>query len=192
MNSLFNRIDDEIREQLQSIMAQRLMRTWNEISLPENRFGQLTVFPFKDDNYRFFGTISSKLSFSHPNDQPREVFDLAALIEETLFLLSHKFKKKHVSLQFDNPGQPIRLYGNENQLKQVVINLVANSFDAVDELSKLQVLLNTASEYAEIRVIDDGKGPDAETLSRMFTPFFTIKHDKHNLRYPPPPAGVSG
>lgn len=257
LNALFNHIDEEIREQLQSVMAQHLMMTWNEISLPENRFGKLTVFPFKDDNYRFLGTIllledisqeinfktyllqaervssiaelaagvaheinnplsiilnyvellsrrasdeysreklgkieselnrihatiSSMLSFSHPNDQPREVFDLASLVEETLVLLGHKFKKKHVLLQFDKPNVPIILYGNENQLKQVVINLVVNAFDAVDEAGTIEVVLSTTSNYAEIRVIDNGRGFDSEALSRMFTPFFTTKIDKHN------------
>lgn len=259
LSALLDQLETELQEQIRSIIAQRLIMTWNEIPLSDNRYGKLTVFPFKDDDYRFLGTIllvedisqevnfktyllqaervssiaelaagvaheinnplsiilnyvellsmknsdtysreklgkieaelhrihaiiSSMLSFSHPNDQPKEMFDLVALIEDTLLLLMHKFKQKQVAIRFEKPRFAIELYGNENQIKQVLINLMVNSFDAVDEFGtiELDVHVNTISEYAEIQVIDDGKGIDAEALPRIFNPFFTTKHDKHN------------
>lgn len=259
LTAFLGQLETELQEQIRAIIGQRLIMTWNEIPLPDNRYGKLTVFPFKDDDYRFLGTIllledisqeinfktyllqaervssiaelaagvaheinnplsiilnyvellsmknsdkysqeklgkieaelhrihaiiSSLLSFSHPNDQPKELFDLVSLIEDTLLLLLHKFKQKQVAIQFEKPKLPIELYGNENQIKQVLINLMVNSFDAVDEFGTIQIEVhtNTTSEYAEIRVIDDGKGIDTETLPRIFNPFFTTKHDKHN------------
>lgn len=254
-----NQLDKELQEEISSIIAQRMIMTWNELQLPNNRFGKLTVFPFKDDDYRFLGTIlliedisqeinfknyliqtervssiaelaagvahemnnplsiilnyvellsmkntdlyakeklgkieselnriqaviASMLSFSHPNDQPHEEFDLVRLIEETLLLLTHKFKQKKVEMQFERPLEPIVMYGNENQIKQVIINLVVNSFDAVSDFGiiQIQVIGNLAVDYAEIRVIDNGKGIDEDVIQRIFNPFFTTKYDKHN------------
>lgn len=259
LDTFLNQLDKDMQEQVRSIIEQRLIMTWNEIQLPDNRFGKLTVFPFKDDDYRFLGTIlfiedisqelnfknylmqaervssiaelaagvahemnnplsiilnyvellsrkntdpysaeklkkieselnrihtviSSMLSFAHPNEEPHEQFDLVSMIEETLLLLTHKLKLKQVALEFDRPEGAVYIQGNENQLKQVLINLIMNSLDAVHEFGTigLGVTSNRSAKYTEIRVIDDGPGIDEEVLPRIFNPFFTTKQDKHN------------
>jgi signal transduction histidine kinase len=79
---------------------------------------------------------------------------------------------------------------DRGQIEQVLINLVANSSEAMPAGGALQ--LDTAlvdsqdceleldgcksGSYAQITVTDTGSGMDAEKCSRIFDPFFTTKH----------------
>ena len=86
------------------------------------------------------------------------------------------------------------VFGNADQLQQLVINLVANAFDAVAgrpgsvhvELTRIAAppaVVASRGETTEagsggwlcLRVRDDGHGMDEETLRRAFEPFFTTK-----------------
>lgn len=62
-------------------------------------------------------------------------------------------------------------------LEQVMINLVKNSFEALDERESPRVELSAHSvlEQVVIRVSDNGKGIPSELIEDIFVPFFTTK-----------------
>jgi signal transduction histidine kinase len=76
------------------------------------------------------------------------------------------------------------VWGNVDQLQQVLVNLVSNSFDAVAQTGgKVQVELERFASPIEgkegpwlcFRVSDTGHGMDEATLARAFDAFFTTK-----------------
>jgi signal transduction histidine kinase len=70
-----------------------------------------------------------------------------------------------------------------NLLRQVVINLVANANDAAGSRVQVasRILSRENAPWWQLEVSDDGIGIDADTLQRIFDPFFSTKHDRHGL-----------
>ena len=82
------------------------------------------------------------------------------------------------------------VYGDVNQLEQVLLNLITNARDAIekrrslekdpsdqikDEITVVTRTHATDPEWVEIYVKDTGEGVSSEVLSKIFDPFFTTK-----------------
>jgi signal transduction histidine kinase len=75
------------------------------------------------------------------------------------------------------------VYGNAEQLQQVIVNLTTNAFDAVGghggtvyvSVDELPADAAEQMPWVRIRVRDTGHGMAPETLRRAFDPFFTTK-----------------
>jgi C4-dicarboxylate-specific signal transduction histidine kinase len=63
------------------------------------------------------------------------------------------------------------------QFSQVLLNLITNSFYAVEELEErwIKVEMEENGKTYNIRVTDSGSGIPKENLEKIFTPFFTTK-----------------
>lgn len=86
-----------------------------------------------------------------------------------------------------------RVFVDENQLEQVVMNFVVNARDAMNGAGTLDIRtasVDVASEdaarelggrpgaYVRLSVTDDGCGMDDDTRRRVFEPFFTTKVER--------------
>jgi signal transduction histidine kinase len=76
---------------------------------------------------------------------------------------------------------PVR--ADAQQLRQVILNLTLNAFDAMPQGGRLQVTTSlrrstrrgAAAAFLEIRFRDDGIGIPLADLRNLFVPFFTTK-----------------
>lgn len=80
-----------------------------------------------------------------------------------------------------DPKDPL-VKGDENQLKQVIMNLCLNARDAMPQGGHLTLRTDlvpdpTCAGQSQVRlaVEDNGQGMTAETLARIFEPFFSTK-----------------
>ncbi len=100
----------------------------------------------------------------------------------------------HVVFRFDLDEDIPLILGNPNHIEQIVTNLVSNAIDAVGA-SPGVIKLQTGKKYfdavsisemfpedqlqeglyAFFEISDTGDGMEPETMSRIFTPFFTTK-----------------
>ncbi|HEX8154217.1 MAG TPA: ATP-binding protein [Thermoanaerobaculia bacterium] len=72
------------------------------------------------------------------------------------------------------PGPPVRIEADEDQLEQVVINLVKNAIDAALETGGgVTISWRVAGDAAELIVADEG--PGIASTANLFVPFFTTK-----------------
>jgi PAS domain S-box-containing protein len=106
--------------------------------------------------------------------------DVNELIQETLSFVRGEAQRQNVSLRTElDPALPA-VYGDRVQLEQVILNLMMNGIESMAGLDRQpkQILIRSAlpnpSELL-VSVADTGPGIDAETASRLFTPFFTTK-----------------
>ena len=74
------------------------------------------------------------------------------------------------------------VYGEENSLKQVFVNLLINSAEAVLEHGRVEIAVKRIEpdDCVEVSVIDDGCGIPPEIIDRIFDPFFSTKAGKKN------------
>jgi C4-dicarboxylate-specific signal transduction histidine kinase len=112
--------------------------------------------------------------------------DVNKLIHEVLALVRSDIESQQISVRtelFDKlPQIPVNLV----QLRQVLVNLIINSIEAMSTVvNRSKVLwVKTAvrdSKYVLITVEDSGIGFDPKNVSRIFDPFFTTKSDGMGL-----------
>jgi len=73
------------------------------------------------------------------------------------------------------------LYVDEQQIKQVLLNLVLNAIEAVGAQGCIEILADKEGDTVWIEVTDDGCGISEEQLSHIFDPFYTTKEQGTGL-----------
>lgn len=112
------------------------------------------------------------------NTQPAKTLNLQSIVSETLSLLS--FRTKSCLMVWDEtPGFAPKVRGQGTRIKQVLINLVLNSLEAITELNpdeggRIEVSLVDLDTHWAVRVRDNGIGFAAETRT-VFKAFDTTK-----------------
>ena len=85
-------------------------------------------------------------------------------------------KPKNVEVRGRFSSGYARIRGDQTQISQLVINIVLNAYDAMrDNGGTLTVYTGVDDGWVSMRFADTGTGMDAETLSRIFDPFYTTK-----------------
>jgi signal transduction histidine kinase len=70
---------------------------------------------------------------------------------------------------------PPAVNADRDQLRQVLLNLLSNAYDAMPEGGTLEITTEAGEGSLEVTIADSGIGMDAETGERIFEPFFTHK-----------------
>lgn len=106
-----------------------------------------------------------------------EKFPVRRWIEATLDLCSERFRNHGVVVEVRATALDEIVEGRLVQLSQVLLNLLNNSFDAIEALSEKWIRIEVEPQDAEllVRVIDSGPGVPVEIVDKIFQPFYTTK-----------------
>src|SRR5262249_34549558 len=117
--------------------------------------------------------VEGLLDLSRPTKIHREEVDLFALSSEVADRLveAGEIERSRLLLQ----GAPLLLPGDEQRLRQVVLNLLRNAIEAAGPEGFITLRVAGSSEQATLEVQDEGPGIDPETRARLFEPFYTTK-----------------
>jgi signal transduction histidine kinase/CheY-like chemotaxis protein len=126
-------------------------------------------------------------------------FDLSAFVQDMSPLLSTGVEGA-AELRIQHEGPSAWVHADDGQLGQVIMNLVTNALESLPEggghvLVKTSVVQAAGGlleqeaglpdclkrEYACLMVKDTGSGMDADTMARIFDPFFTSKFEGRGL-----------
>ncbi len=139
--------------------------------------------------------VNNVLSFSRPESNKFELHDLNLLINETVALFTRELKTRAINLKVQLTPKMAAVECDGNQLKQVLINLLNNSIQAMpgtpsDYDCRISVRtscycdLKEQQEKALIEIEDNGNGIQEQVIHDIFNPFFTTKHDGTGLGLP--------
>jgi len=107
--------------------------------------------------------------------------DVNSMVEETIMLIATDVTVRHNVLKTVLAKDLPPIYGDRVQLQQVLLNLISNSFEAMEhslpprEMSICTSLLNP--ETILVAVTDVGSGISPEHMEKLFSHFFTSKPD---------------
>lgn len=138
------------------------------------------VRELEEDVCRLREAVVHLRSLSNPSRQNFELLDLNHVIAEVVRPLAQEAVNRGISVELDlDDGLPM-LTGDRVQLRQVVLNLLRNGFDACrdsPEGHRLVVLTTRVRATREVglEVRDTGAGIPVEILDQLFAPFFTTK-----------------
>lgn len=107
-------------------------------------------------------------------DSERYRYDITAIVDEVISLIGHMKRYSDREIVF-RPDQPIYAMVVSSQIKQVVLNLIANALDAVGPGGKLEIKVTQCPDTIRLEFKDNGSGMDANTLEHIFDPFYTTK-----------------
>ncbi len=108
---------------------------------------------------------------------PFQKMDMQTIVKDTLDLCSEKFRSSGVALQVQMPESELALACRATQISQVLLNLLSNSFDAIQEISEkwIKIEARDLGTEVELSVTDSGHGISAAIRSKLAQPFFTTK-----------------
>jgi signal transduction histidine kinase len=117
------------------------------------------------------------LSYARRGSDRREPTDLVALVQEVLVLVAKDLQVHRVRVQTSFEAQPVIAEINGGQIQQVLLNLIINARQAMEAGGQLTLQVRRSAEggVGEIEVRDTGHGIPAETLRKIFDPYFTTK-----------------
>jgi signal transduction histidine kinase len=119
--------------------------------------------------------ITSYLSYSKPapaNPEDVEINELVDNIENVFKII---LEDKNITLQKNITLSKYRF--DRDQLKHVLMNLVANSIDSTDSQGTIEIKSYSVNGHHIISVSDDGPGINKDNMDKLFEPFFTTKKD---------------
>jgi signal transduction histidine kinase len=120
--------------------------------------------------------VSRLLTIGRPAPAPPELVDVSELVASLEGVLRGRAGAGiELTLSLD-PTAP-RVLVDGAQLRQVVVNLVANAVDAIDEKGAITLVVETGPDGSSTRLVveDTGAGIDDATLADAFEPFVTTK-----------------
>jgi signal transduction histidine kinase/DNA-binding response OmpR family regulator len=113
--------------------------------------------------------------FNRPTSGVKTYVDLNKLILETLTFYKKELNLAKINLTKQLSKNLPKIYGVEDQIKQVFLNLISNACDACKSEDVVTISTDQEGEYIIIRVQDTGKGIPPENLPKIFEPFFSTK-----------------
>lgn len=162
-----------------SSLIQSLTRDLKERSIDEEKLEEKLKFASSQVN-RIISIINHLRTFGRQYDMQMEKVDFGRILENTLLLLGERIRLRNIKL-VRNTGENLPMvWGNQNQLEQVFINLFQNSIDAFkDKKENAEIRVDISRldnrEEVQIKFSDNGPGMEGPIREKIFEPFFTTK-----------------
>ncbi|MBV9290822.1 MAG: hypothetical protein JO222_00100 [Frankiales bacterium] len=116
--------------------------------------------------------VTDLLEFARQRQPVVSDVDLNALVDEVLSVLP---PPTGMTVQREGVSGPVIARADRDMLRQVVLNLVSNGYQAMTDGGVLTVGVRAVDGAVQLAVRDNGAGMSAETRGRLFEPFFTTK-----------------
>ena len=112
--------------------------------------------------------------------------DFLRFLDDTLnfFMMDLSARAKDIQVVKNYPQEKFECLIDAEQFRQVVLNLLRNSVQALPEGGKIEVLTRPIKDKVILKISDSGVGMDEATQKKLFSPFFTTKEEGTGLGLP--------
>jgi two-component system, sensor histidine kinase and response regulator len=126
-------------------------------------------------------TLDEFRSFFRPN-KVKEKFSAEAMVHKVLLLMKDELIKNQISVQVKTDND-FYIYGVENELKHLVINILNNAKEAFNEKNirgnrLIEINIDSGNGSKKLEVIDNAGGIPKEIISDIFKANFTTKDEE--------------
>lgn len=123
--------------------------------------------------------ITAYLNFSRPAPAQPEWIAVQEMVEEVRSFCRAGLQEKKLSLSYS--GEEAQIHFDRQHLRQILINLVSNSIDALDEGGSITISAWQNGPRTLLAVSDNGPGIPPEHRESVFEPFFTTRSNGAGL-----------
>lgn len=169
----------EIRNPLTSI---RSTVQYLQATLPDEK--KTLVDGIIEEVDRIDQIIKGLLSFSRSSELHVSTVDLEEILDQTLLLLDSEIRKHNIEVVKENHSMDTLIIGDSSQLKQVFLNILLNSIQAMPKGGGISISTTESAKQDTISgrgdslcitIRDTGPGIPEKNLPRVFDPFYTTK-----------------
>ena len=180
MGKLASGVAHEIRNPINSIgmIAQRLNKEFEPKSDPGEY--QIITKVLKDEVTRINKIISQFLNYAKPLELQKRKVNAKNFFEEIYQLFIDQAKVNRIKFDLLN-HQPIDIYFDPELIKQSLMNIIQNSFDAVSESGIVNLNYQLMNDSFIIEVKDNGTGISAENKKKIFDLYYSTKKEGNGL-----------
>ncbi|MBG0808192.1 hypothetical protein IY145_02060 [Methylosinus sp. H3A] len=122
--------------------------------------------------------ISHMRQFADFGESDKTICSLNRLVDEALDLSSEALKEANVAVTLELGAEKDTVLADSVQIKQVLINLIRNSRDAMNDSARRQLTISTSNEKQNsirVDIADTGPGLSKTMQGKLFEPFATTK-----------------
>ncbi|MCB9205966.1 MAG: hypothetical protein H6611_01410 [Ignavibacteriales bacterium] len=174
MGELASGVAHEIRNPLNTIstITQQLNKDFEPIENKEE-FKTLSNL-VANEVKRINQTVQSFLRFTKPEKISPSEFLLSELITQIENQYKLMLKEKSITFSHKLNWDGIVKW-DRNQIQQVIMNLVQNSFDSIENKGEIYIESFKQNEDIIIKIKDNGPGIPSHILNKIFNLYFTTK-----------------
>lgn len=132
--------------------------------------------------------VEGLINYAKPRSKQDDHVHINTLIHSSIILFERTIQNKGFRLE-TNIEENLNIEVDENQIKQVIINLILNAIEAMEEKQSsmegsmdgsnhtltLQINVSSTEEEVIIEIKDQGIGMTVEETKKVFEPFYTTK-----------------
>lgn len=134
---------------------------------------------------RLSDLLTDFLRYARPPSMELVVSDLNRVVSETVRFLEVDFSRRGVELSARLHPEPVPIFADEKQLRQALLNLLLNAWEAMDkDRKKIRVATGFSGGRPFVRVQDNGRGIPAGDRRQIFRLFFTTRRNGSGLGLP--------
>ena len=124
-------------------------------------------------------TIDNFKNF-YKQDQEKSDFRIRDAYEKMVAMVGHNLKHNNISISYSSDSD-IKIFGNQNEFSQVLLNLIINARDALlsNQTSKPRIWIMASYEdnTAKLSISDNAGGIKGDLLEKIFEPYFSTKKE---------------
>ncbi|MBT5304875.1 MAG: hypothetical protein HOL31_07325, partial [Candidatus Scalindua sp.] len=128
-----------------------------------------------DETYRCKSIISKLLDFSRRQVPVFGKANVNVLLANVVTLIGRQKELEKLSIEQNYSPETMTIYGDTNQLQQVLLNMVLNAIDATTDGGEIKITTTRVDDDIQIIFEDTGCGIAPENLDKVFEPFFSTK-----------------
>ncbi|WP_167506099.1 two-component system sensor histidine kinase NtrB [Desulfosediminicola flagellatus] len=168
----------ELRNPLSSIKGLAVLLKSKTVGDAE---GQRTADVLVQEVERLNRSISELLDYTRPEKLQIESVDLSTVLKQAATLVGVDAESLAITITTSFVENPILVNVDEDKMKQVFLNLLLNSVQAMPDGGVLAISTEISSNRLVCTIADSGVGIAETNLSRVFDPYFTTKSDGTGL-----------
>jgi two-component system sporulation sensor kinase A len=144
--------------------------------LPEDQPNKMILGEVLTEVARIDRIVMDLLSYSKPRKPDFLKTDLLAIIRQVISFVQNVADAKGICLALHEEGEIQPIMGDENELKQLFMNLILNSVEVLTNKGQVSITVKETSDSTlSVEVADNGPGIPRDQLDKIFQPFFTTK-----------------
>lgn len=164
----------EINNPLSSILT----NVQNRIELTSDPEALQDLHIIEQETKRIARIVRNLLDFTSSHSAEQEQVSVNEVVTDVLRLIAYSIKKEsHIEIKADLADELPLISVGKDELKQILINLITNSLQAIAQNGIISISTSVLPEkkLVHLAVQDTGCGMEPEILQRIFDPFFTTK-----------------